>query len=280
MSVRYLLQASSFDTTCSHLLLTQKVGVVLRIYHHAITIRFPGDFLLHLVDAKLGNGPKRIVLEAFPDTLMENLVQGTNVTITKDDIIIKDHASVRFQHGRLWVMPPIEKSKQVINTLLQHIEKRMVRFHGLFTNPLGDELRQVKTKIESFLRVREKASLLALIGLGSGSTPIGDDAILGYILSERFLGHSLTHLHPLMQEHALQTTELSKEMLLDAYFGQYSETFLTWLLSIYQQNHEEQDAIIAKLGGNSGWMFLESFFQNTIRSLKEDKHEFISTYTR
>ena len=280
MSVRYLLQASSFDTTCSHLLLTQKVGVVLRIYHHAITIRFPGDFLLHLVDPKLGNGPKRMMLEAFPDTFVETLVQGMKVTITNHDIIIENHSSVRLDHGRLWMMPPIEKSKQLIDRLLHHIEKRMVRFHQLFANPLGNELRQVKTKIESFLSSREKASMLALIGLGSGSTPIGDDAILGYVLSERFLGHSLTNLHTLMQDHPLQTTELSKEMLLDAYLGQYSETFLTWLLSIFKQNHEEQDSVIAQLGGNSGWMFLESFFQNTIRSLKEDKHEFIYTYTR
>lgn len=280
MSVRYLLQASSVDTTCSHLLLTQKVGVVLRVYHHAITIHFPGDFLLHLVDAKLGNGPKRMVIDAFPDSFVETLVQGVKVTITNNELVIENHCAVKLKHGRLWVMPPIEKSNQHKTKLLQHIEKRFFRFHQLFSNPLDHELLLVKTKIESFLRYRERSYLLDLIGLGSGSTPIGDDAILGYILSERFLGHSLTHLHPLMQEHALQTTELSKEMLLDAYFGQYSETFLTWLLSIYQQNHEEQDAIIAKLGGNSGWMFLESFFQNTIHSLKEDKHEFIITYTR
>lgn len=280
MSVRKRLQASSLDAISSHLLLTHQVGVVLRFYQHVITIRFPGDFLLHLVSPVIHNGPRRIVIDPFPDFLVKSMVLGMRVTISKTDILLGDLYVINLKNSHLWTMPPMQKLSQHRQTLLSYIQSRFDLFHQDFPNPLMNELAQVRKKISTFLTQPEPYPLLDLIGLGSGSTPLGDDAILGYLLSQRFVGKPLTKFHHFIQSKTLQTTDLSKEMLLDAYLGNYSEPFLDWLISMQKGNQEELDATIVNLGGNSGWMILESFYQHTIRHLKEDNHEFIFTYTR
>lgn len=145
---------------------------------------------------------------------------------------------------------------------------------------MREEHALIQVKLRKFFLDPNPKTLSTILGLGSGSTPIGDDAIFGYILSQRFLGKSLTWIDPFVVHRFSQTTLLSQEMLLDVYQGNYSQQFMDWIDTLIHDPSQDHDDPVRGLGGHSGFMILSSFYHFTIQSLKEEPYEFIFTYSR
>ena len=278
MSVRKSLLVNSLDTISSHLLQTQKVGTILRAYRHMVTIQTNDGDHLHIVNPTLGNGPRRIVLDPYPDEVFITLYPGMRVALSPTNLLINDTYEVHLRDTAVWTLPVVEKVKLRRHHFLLYLEQCIQHFYPDQT--LFHEHSLTKEKVKRFFLKPSSLNIANILGLGSGSTPVGDDALCGYILSQRLLGKSPTLIHPLATDHFSQTTLVSQEMLSDVYQGLYSEVFTDWLYQLIHQPKLGIDESIQKLGGNSGAMILYSFYHFTIASLKEESYEHVFAYSR
>ena len=271
-------QANSLDTISSHLLQTQSMGTILRTYQHMVTIQTKDGDHLHIVNPTLGNGPRRILLDPYPDEVFITLYPGMRVTFNPKYLHIDQTFIIQLQDAYLWTMPIVEKVELLRSNILSYLQVCFQKIQ--FNDVLIDEHALTKQKIQQFFLKPSFANIASVLGLGSGSTPIGDDALCGYILSQRFLGRSPTLIHQLATEHFFQTTSVSQEMLNDVYHGFYSEVFIDWFKQLIHHPKLGIDEDILKLGGKSGAMILLSFYQFTIASLKEEPYEHVFAYSR
>lgn len=242
-------------------------GVVLRVFKDVVTLRLADGSILHLVTPAIGNGPHRWVIASFESWQPK---RESPCQFRRGTLLIGEYAASMEGALPWW---PLEEDPRTIPTaaLLNYL---VTRYERCVTRYLSEQLDSpiVLEKIDIFLKYATLDHARAILGLGSGSTPLGDDALLGYILARRLLGKSLSPLTELLIDAERQTTALSYEMLIDGYRGDYSETFLRWLKNILELKPDDDHAI-ATLGGNSGAMILYSFYQTCIQSLKEEHHE-------
>lgn len=261
------LNVLSFDAKHSRHWREPMTGVVLRVFKDVVTLRLADGSVLHLVTPAIGNGPHRWVIASFESWQPK---RESPCSIRNGRLVLGDVAASMEGALPWW---PLEEEPHTIPTktllmyLLNRYEQSMKRY-------LSEQLDSpiVMEKIEIFLKYATLDHARAILGLGSGSTPLGDDALLGYMLARRLLGKPLTPLTELLIDAERLTTALSYEMLIDAHRGDYSETFQRWLKNVLDLKPDD-DHSIAALGGNSGAMILYSFYQTCIRILKEEHHE-------
>jgi hypothetical protein len=276
---RKLRRANSVDQQLIPHLSHPKGGIIVRLYRDVITLQLGDTYICHLVSPSIGNGPHRIVLNTDDLDAFITFPSGMRVQVKDRQLIFQDDMKVDCQQAKLWLQPPRKVNHMSRAWLNQSFEKRLIRLQSQFPWQL-EEHRLVQEKIQLFLTQPNATHGSDIIGLGSGSTPLGDDAIFGYILSKRFLGlDDALGKDIWIHQHRLKTTPLSSEMLDDALHGAYSETFILWLMQIIQSDNLQVDDSIAQLGGNSGKMTLHSFYTHTCRYLKEATHENIPTYS-
>lgn len=122
----------------------------------------------------------------------------------------------------------------------------------------------------------------ALLGLGPGLTPAGDDIVLGYLAVDNHLGsnQSLTReLHDSVARALGRTTMLSAQLLHNALEGDYHETVqrvLAILLGLSQENLPSALRRLAAIGASSGestvygmWLALQR--SNAERALSTER---------
>ena len=277
MSVRKQ-QASSLDSISSHLLQTQKMGTVLRAYQQMVTLETEDHHLLHIVQSHVGNGPRRIVLSPDSNEVLVTFYPGMQIELNPKALYLQPSFVLNLRDAVIWQMPVLEKIKLLRNDFLSYLHQVYASID--MTNSLANEHPIIQKKLNQFFIKPTLESILKILGLGSGSTPIGDDALCGYILSQRFLGQSPKLIHSLVTDHLSQTTPVSQEMLRDVYYGQYSQIFIDWLKELIHHPRLGIDQSIRGLGGQSGKMILASFYHFTIQSLKEENYEHLFAYSR
>lgn len=277
MSVRKR-QVSSLDSISSHLLHTQKVGTVLRAYHQMVTLETEDHHLFHLVQSQLGNGPRRIVLSPDADEVLVTFCPGMKLELNPKALHFLTNQTLVLDDAVVWHMPMLKKIKLLRNHFLSYLKQVYASIE--LSNLIKTEHPIIQSKLKQFFQKPTLEVISQILGLGSGSTPIGDDALCGYILSQRLLGKSPTLIHAFATDGFSQTTSVSQEMLMDVYQGQYSQVFLDWLAQLIDQPRLDIDQHIRELGGHSGKMILSSFYYFTIESLKEGTYEHIFAYSR
>ena len=277
MSVRKL-QANSLDPISSHLLHTQKMGTVLRAYRQMVTLETEDHHLLHLVQSQVGNGPRRIVLSPDANDFLVYFYPGMQIELYPQALYLQPSCELNLRDAVIWQMPVLEKIKLLRNEFLSYLHQAYASID--MTSSLANEHPIIQKKLNQFFIKPTLETILQILGLGSGSTPIGDDALCGYILSQRFLGQSPKLIHSLVANHLSQTTPVSQEMLRDVYHGQYSQIFIDWLKQLIHHPRLDIDQPIRGLGGQSGKMILASFYHFTIQSLKEGTYEHLFAYSR
>ncbi len=277
MSVRKL-QANSLDSMSSHLLHTQKVGTVLRAYQQMVTLETEDHHLLHIVQSQVGNGPRRIVLSPDANKVLFTFYPGMQIELNPKALNLQPSFELNVRDAVMWHMPVLEKMKLLRNDFLSYLYQVYASVD--LTSSLANEHPMIQMKLNQFFIKPTLETILQILGLGSGSTPIGDDALCGYILSQRFLGHSPKLIHSLVADHLSQTTPVSQEMLRDVYHGQYSQIFIDWIQQLIHHPRLDIDQSIRGLGGQSGKMILASFYHFTIQSLKEETYEHLFAYSR
>ncbi len=271
-----LLRASSFDIQSTQLLQKQKLGRVLRTYTHTLTLQFSSSAIVHLVQAHIGDGPKRIVLDKHMSTPFRNDLTDTSVLVQwneKNILLGRDDMIIDFHDAYLWEKPLPKHHIVAISSIHHWIS------HHFDSNQFSfDEPFMVLRRIHTFIGQPTADKAFSILGLGGGSTPLGDDAILGVVLAQRFLGipSTLNLMKPYLDQ---KTTALSSEMLLDALEGNYSALFIRWLQGISSSQSKVLESDIDALGGSSGKMIRYSFYTYINHYLKEYTHENISTYS-
>ncbi len=277
MSVRKR-QANSLDSISSHLLQTQKMGTVLRAYQQMVTLETEDHHLLHIVQSQVGNGPRRIVLSPDSNEVLVTFYPGIQIELNPKTLYLQPSFELNLRDAVIWQMPVLEKMKLLRNDFLSYLYQVYASID--IKTSLANEHPIIQKRLNQFFIKPTLESILQILGLGSGSTPIGDDALCGYILSQRFLGQSPKLIHSLVAEHLSQTTPVSQEMLSDVYHGQYSQIFIDWLQQLIHHPRLGIDQPIRGLGGQSGKMILASFYHFTIQSLKEGTYEHLFAYSR
>lgn len=280
MNPRKWPQANSIDATIVPLLSSQKSGTVLRCYRDVMTLQFAEHEVIHLVHPRLGNGPKRVVLNPYPFGPFITFKPGIRVKVHAAQLLIEPDVEIDLTQASVWQPKPLIKVEKEVAAFRQYLAYRSLQLKPLLVDPLRYEIASCQKKIQTFLSQPQFEHLSTILGLGSGSTPLGDDAMLGYILAQRFFGQDTSAIESWIHANQHLTTPLSVEMLTEALHGEYSEVFIEWLTSVQQQTSERLDLSIAQLGGNSGAMILNSFYATALFQLKEMHHANLFTYTR
>ena len=103
-------------------------------------------------------------------------------------------------------------------------------------------------------------SVKQLIGFGIGSTPSGDDFLTGCLsVLTVCLGAKAPQLHTIhraIQRNIGRTTTISKYMLLQACSGQVMCSLKNWILSLYQEDSENEAVCrhqLLRIGATSGY---------------------------
>jgi hypothetical protein len=279
MKKRKSLQANSLDVMSTHLLADQKVGVVSRVFKEVVTVDFAQTERVHFVLDKVGNGPRRVVLDASISAF-EEIEVGQPVSVTAIHTVELDSQVIDAREATLWEQGQWQEINIPKAVLLTYLTKRSLNLKILNIDPFIHEQSLVQQTIQQFIDAPTENNLEQIIGLGSGSTPLGDDALLGWILANHMLGIKLDNLAkqilPILKK---ATTPLSAEVLKDALDKNYSEVFIRWFQGLIALNTTTADETILGLGGNSGAMILTSFYQTMLKKIKEASYANISTYT-
>ena len=248
------------------------LGRIIRVFPHAVSILFAPSTIIHLLPPSVGNGPNRVIL---PTHAFGTSLNGMRTWVNNNQLYIHSTLMIDFGSSPSWFAPAMDYRFVLRQQLLQTMEHRYPSPHVWFQH---DDHPRVQDRIEQFLRHPYASQAQAILGLGSGSTPMGDDALVGAMLAWRLFNLPIP-FSKLRLHWRKQTTALSYEMLEDTLVGRYSDLFIRWMKSLVNHNDENVENLIAQLGGNSGKMIRHSFYHIAMQWMKENVHENILTYS-
>jgi hypothetical protein len=275
---RKLLQVNSVDAKLIPILDQNQDGIIVRVYQQVCSIKLANQQMIHLVSQLVGHGPNRLVLDMHELSSFITLKPGMHVRIQEQSLWIDDQKQVTLTDLIPWNEPAFQAQQIHRLSLLSKLEARLEQLQNAkpintFDNPF------VIRSIVTFLQSPSVKHGLAILGLGHGSTPLGDDALVGHLLMQQFFGLNVEHNCNWILNHLNQTTPVSQEIFRDVFSRRYSATFHQWLKTLVSLQIPIDDESIMDLGGNSGKMILYSFYHQTCQHIKEANHEHILTHT-
>lgn len=92
----------------------------------------------------------------------------------------------------------------------------------------------------------------AILGLGDGLTPLGDDVLCGWLAVHRAFGRRTPELDDLLATARQRTTLLSATLLDCAGHGEVVPEFAAWLRSLGSSGEPTRVRALHRLGGTSG----------------------------
>jgi hypothetical protein len=158
-----------------------KPAVVTYVSESAVNLRSPGNSWVMLCDARLGCGPRTVLVEAHR-ALARSVSVGDTVTVGKTSVVGDAGEIVTWEHATRWRPSPPLGAGDGLGTRLS-IAADIVSRHGCFlARPLISG--PVLALRDGCLRANPTAiqrAVADLAGLGPGLTPAGDDYLAGYL---------------------------------------------------------------------------------------------------
>ena len=249
---------------------------VLSTHRQVVNLMAPGGDLLALVAPAIGAGPFNIVLNHWPSAMM-NLTPGMAVEFTPSALRVGTW-HVNLAAASLWQPEPDWADVAQAPALEAGIETLRRCLLDEPTWPLARQLDHVTAQaLWARIEVVNQAStnsaqadaLAALIGLGPGLTPAGDDWLAGWLvrwhLAAATLAAAATLSPPLRVADLTSTTRLSQALLRAARAGWVDEAW-EGLLAALAANEavvvQRQARLILQHGATSGCAMLAGFLRS------------------
>ncbi|MEO8628042.1 MAG: DUF2877 domain-containing protein [Betaproteobacteria bacterium] len=265
-----------------------EIATVHSVFARACNLEMPDSTLVTLLDCRLGNAPHGIACEV-PESFTFNAVirPGTKVSVRTGELAL-EHTALVIDLSRAvrWdgavsqhVVDPTSPATCNSLAMLWRMLQASSRSGGLFAcwslpdeaaSPLHAALqRRLATTLPLLARatvardaIMIETALSAIIGLGVGLTPSGDDLIVGYLAAlwsqislDATLQPLLEQLRAPMQSMTTKTGAISRQFILDASEGEFSEPLVDLVRAI-ADGDDERVAITAaralRIGHSSG----------------------------
>jgi len=168
-------------------------------------------------------------------------LEGATLRIPAADFVM-DLSRAALWNGRVAAVSPGQRSAELQKMLRRHAPDQGVapalfscgRSHSALQRALVARMAQVLPVLARATETREPgavvAALSALVGLGTGLTPAGDDFIVGYLAAlwsrayrDRGIGALLRALAVPVGRLSLHTNAISRQMLRDAVQGHFAQ---------------------------------------------------------
>ena len=257
-------------------------GRVTAVFEHSLYIEVNGSWIC-LADANLGFGPLNVsVKRNYERKWFNNFTVGRLVKLSPIGISIDDYTIISTRGVRSWYppkRPPWTKNSLMLGLReLENLAQAKVPAEGLgrfiFESPdrfsASEESRAAEKSIgilknwlkEYFefqiLETPDKEAVSALIGLGPGLTPSGDDFLGGMLIALHICGEKSVQkqLYIQVESSIGSTGPVSSAHLKAAAIGEGSQS-LHQVLNMLLEGNETQlelgiDAI-NQIGHTSGW---------------------------
>lgn len=191
---------------------------IASVHPHALhMVDASGDRVLSIGDARAVPLPTQWRL-ASASAWWHGATPGTSVLHEGDEVTWRsDDGSLRTVHAvRTWRPSRVTHSPDT--TLLSRVPNTLVTTEG---SSLDGDIRLTDFADALAARTGVTASARALVGLGEGLTPAGDDAICGMVLGARACGVTMSdhHRHDLVSLTRGRTTALSASCIAAALDG-------------------------------------------------------------
>jgi len=253
-------RATNIGVFADQVLKRQSSAVTSGISSHGIYLRPSEDWTLFLSFEKY-RGPLTVNHPTIPNTLPD-IAPNSIVTLSPTEIGFPNQAvQVSLKDAHIWDSPtptkasPVEISHSRVASIIDRTFRmaNASEFLSLFKSVLSDNpvyppgISGFETPLTQFIISLEQGKLggagkglIELLGLGPGLTPLGDDFIIGVVLTLNRWEHSLGHLkdleklnQSLLSSAKQKTTSLSASLLACAVEGAADERLLIVLDSIF-----------------------------------------------
>ena len=274
-------RATNLGTFADQVLKRQSSAVTAGISSRGIYLRPPDDWTFYLSFEKY-HGPLTLNLPTIPSALPD-IAPNSTVTLSPTEITFPNQAfQISLKDAQIWDPStpakglPVEIIRTRVASTIDHT-LRMANDSGflcLFKSVLPGNLVSLpgvsgfETPLTQFIFSLNQGNLgaaarvlIALLGLGPGLTPLGDDFILGVVLSLNRWEHVI---HPLMELEKLnqsllksakgKTTSLSASLLACAVEGIADERLLVVLDSVFTGKESKLEDLenLLSWGSSSG----------------------------
>lgn len=250
-------------------------AAVLSVHRQVINLMTPDGDLAALVAPRLGAGPFNMVLDGWPPGLLD-LTPGMRADCSPSTLHIGAWridltAASRWQPQPDWALLAQAPALAAGIAALQR---------WLLTGPAWPLTRQLdrltahalQTRVEAVLQAPvnsiQAGALAALIGLGPGLTPVGDDWLAGWLLRWRLDAALLAGAPtapPLRLADLTRTTQLSQAFLRAAWAGWVDEPWQALLAALARNEAsamQRQAQQIMQHGATSGCAMLSGFLRS------------------
>jgi len=196
-------------------------GVISGVYDHTFNIQLTDQSLLTCASDTYFNMPRGILFNSPGNNAFNTLVSvGTKAHCSGGILrISKNRLKIDLREASIW--SPVFKhislpSKIKLSDLIADIKDDLQpSYESLLNNPI--------------------LAVSQLIGRGVGLTPEGDDILAGFLagLHQPSDGQFLQSMRSEIQKRAIKTTDVSRQMLLDASEGHFIEPIVNFISALY-----------------------------------------------
>lgn len=230
-------------------------------HRHVVNVLLPGPGLVALASDELDDAPWTIRLASW--AALEPLI-GTSVVLSREGVLLGPGQSVRFDPQTRWVAQPVDLAAVATKEIAQAgaILRAAVREP---TTPFGRASAQLIDARTVTLRTcllddadgpALTAAVAALVGLGEGLTPSGDDIITGlaFLAAQpgMRLGSRLVAIRRAVADAAHRTTLLSATTMAAAVEGRGRQRFHDLAAAIVEGRTRSGVPAVLSIGHSSG----------------------------
>ena len=200
------------STAVAPLLGRPATGVVVASFPAAVYVRLDGGRVLAVVASDGLRLPNALVLAASSrEAPFAQVRAGDPAAVTGGALVL---AGLRCRPVRAWA--PRERTGGTLQAdAVDALDALLSAAPPVHTGEVARRLRAATTRLGDALRGRDDlaGAADALVGLGPGLTPAGDDVLAGVLVTHVHLGHRLDALTAQVVRRAGATTALSAELL-------------------------------------------------------------------
>lgn len=132
---------------------------------------------------------------------------------------------------------------------------------GISLNEKDDSVANVFMidKYKKFEMSPSYKTALDILGLGYGLTPLGDDILVGYILSKNAINIHVSWIKQIINKSKTKTNWFSRQNLSDTYNKVYPKLYIDFIEEFFTSNNTVSLKKVISLGSTSGYGILYGF---------------------
>ncbi len=280
---RKTCQVSSIGRTARDALMERgDAGQVLAVVSNAVYLQTNAGEILWLAREGVPMHTRGGLCSFNEDTLNA----GMNFSVRDASLRIGDQCAIDLRRAQLWTPPNIEPARvaprEVVSARVRDLRARLGT-----TDSLPERARQTTREIARACLERDMARIAkqsqALIGLGAGLTPAGDDFVGGLLFAAFHLKtvYALSwDQHPiddLLDYARTQTNRISYAVLSDHVRGESIEPLHNWIAALLDNlNHDDittHARRVLAIGSTTGAEMLAGALMGTLLISKESRND-------